>query len=60
MLRSAECPGWLGYWGYAGGVIAILGAFFPLYTPLYGVRAFGGVIIILWILIAGITLLRSR
>lgn len=60
MLFSAEFPGWLGYWGIALGVVGVIAGFFPVYAPLFFVRALGGVLLVLWILIAGIILLRSR
>lgn len=60
MLRSAAFPGWLGYWGIGAGVIGVIGGFFPLFVPLYIVRALGGFLIILWLLIAGVLLLRNR
>jgi hypothetical protein len=60
MLRSAEFPGWLGYWGYAAGVVGVIGGFFPLYVSLLVVRSLGQFLFILWVLIAGIILLRNR
>ena len=60
MLRSPEFPGWLGYWGYAAGVAGVIGGFFPLFAPLLVVRTLGQFLGILWILLAGIILLRSR
>lgn len=60
MLHSSEFSGWIGYWGYATGIVGIIGGFFPLFTPLLLVRSLGQFLFILWILFAGIALLRSR
>lgn len=60
MLRSSEFPGWLGYWGYAAGVVGIFGVFFPLFAPLIVVRSIGIFFQVLWVLIAGIILIRGR
>ncbi len=60
MLHSSEFPGWMGYWGIALGAIGVIAGFFPLFAPLFFARALGGVLLVLWILIAGIILLRSR
>ena len=60
MLRSSEFSDWVAYWGYAAGVLGIIGGFFPLFDPLLVVGTLGQSLIVLWILIAGIILLRRR
>lgn len=49
-----------GYLGYVAGVAGLIGGLFPLFAPLFVVRSLGGVLSVLWVLIAGIMLLKSR
>jgi len=60
ILRTTEFPDWLGYWGYAVGVVGVIGGFFPLFIPLLVVRSLSQLLFVLWVLIAGIILLRNR
>jgi hypothetical protein len=60
MLRSSEFSDWVGYWGYAAGVLGVIGGFFPLFDPLLVVGTLGQILSAIWVLIAGIMLLRSR
>lgn len=60
MLRSAEFPSWLGYGGYVIGVLGFIGAFYPVFRPLSFGRLLAQLLFMLWMLIAGIVLLRSR
>jgi len=60
MLRSAEFPDWMGYGGYAIGVVGVIGGFFPVFLPLIIVLGLVQVVFFLWILIAGFLLLKNR
>lgn len=60
MLRSTEFPDWMGYGGYAIGVVGVIGGFFPVFLPLLIVLGLVQVVFFLWILSAGIILLRNR
>lgn len=60
MLRSSAFPNWMGYLGFAVGVSGVIGGFFPLFAPLFAVRSLGLGLLFIWVLIAGIILLRRR
>jgi len=60
MVSSTEFPGWMGYSGYIAGLLGVIGGFFPLFSPLLVFRSLGQFLFVLWVLIAGIMLIRSR
>jgi hypothetical protein len=60
VFRAEVLPRWMGYIAIISGLLGIAGAFWPLAGFLSFVRAFGFFIFLLWALIGGIILLRTK